>query len=195
MDPQGAEYPPGKAGVDVLLMNAGALAHRLQELLQKYRWAVLILTAGAALMLLTPKQEAPVPEPTEQSPAATEPDYCGETERRLARILSEIDGAGEVEVMLTLKSGPAKFYQTDVETRSGVSGDRTEAERSEKTVLFSNGSAYNEPALVRTDCPSFLGALIVAPGAEDPAVQYALIQAVSSLLGLGTDQITVVRRR
>ena len=195
MDPQGAEYSPGKAGVDVLLMNAGALARRLQELLQKYRWAVLILTAGAALMLLTPKQEAPVPEPTEQSPAATEPDYCGETERRLARILSEIDGAGEVEVMLTLKSGPAKFYQTDVETRSGVSGDRTEAERSEKTVLFSNGSAYNEPAIVSTAYPEFQGALVVAEGGDVPAVRLQISAAVAALLGLGTDQITVVKMK
>ena len=49
-----------------------------------------------------------------------------------------IDGAGEVEVMLTRKSGPAKFYQTDVETRSGVSGDRTEAERSELLQKLAN---------------------------------------------------------
>ena len=167
---------------------------KIRDFLQKYRWPALILLAGIALMLLTPDRKAEAPAPTEAPGTAAEekPDYRAETERRLARILSRIEGAGQVEVMLTLRTGPVSRYQTDVESRSESSGDRSGTEHSEKTVLFSRGSAYNEPAVAQTEYPRFRGALIVASGAGDPAVRYNLIQAVSSLLELGADRITVV---
>ena len=172
-------------------LNA-AWADKLRSFFLKYRWPALVLLCGAALMLLAPsgKTEPAQPVPTE---AAAEPDFCAETERRLARILSRIEGAGQVEVMLTLRTGAVTRYQTDTESRSAAAQDRNESERSEKTVLFSSGSAYNEPAVTQTEYPKFLGALIVAPGADDPAVRYELVNAVAALLGLGADQVRVVK--
>ena len=39
------------------------------------------------------------------------------------------------------------------------------------------------------------GAVVIAEGADRPAVKLNLIQAVSSLTGLGMDQITVIKMR
>lgn len=43
--------------------------------------------------------------------------------------------------------------------------------------------------------PTYQGAIVVCQGADDPGVKLALVQAVASVTGLGTDQITVVKMR
>ena len=122
-------------------------------------------------------------------------DYRKQTEEQLASILSGIRGAGRVRVMLTLRSGPATRYQTDSRTESQAEGEKNSVVSEYKTVILSRGGSYNEAAVVKTDYPVFQGALIVSEGGDDPAVRYALTSAVSALLGLGTDQVTVVKMK
>ena len=43
--------------------------------------------------------------------------------------------------------------------------------------------------------PQFQGALIVSEGADNAAVRWNIVSAVSSLTGLGTDKITVVKMK
>lgn len=169
------------------------------NLLKKYKYPCLILLLGVFLMLL------PVGGQREKTPVSTEPatpelqdpwaDYCWQTEKRLAGILSRIQGAGRVEVMLSLKSGQSTQYQTDLDQSSLSEGESREESTSRKTVIFSRGSAYNEPAVVKTDYPVFQGALVVAQGGDDPGVRLALSNAVAALLGLGADQITIVKMK
>ena len=61
--------------------------------------------------------------------------------------------------------------------------------------MIGRGSAYDEPAVVSTAYPVFQGALVVAEGGADPSVRYQLSAAVAALLGLGADQITVVKMK
>ena len=62
-------------------------------------------------------------------------------------------------------------------------------------MILNRGSAYNEPAVVSRAYPVFQGALIVAEGGADAQVRFQLSAAVAGLLGLGTDQITVVKMK
>ena len=61
---------------------------------------------------------------------------------------------------------------------------------SAQTVTVGSGS---DQAVVpiQTSAPTFRGALVVCPGAADPAVRLELTRAVSVLTGLGTDCICV----
>ena len=86
-------------------------------------------------------------------------------------------------------------YQTDRREQTEQEGERSSREAEEKTVMQNRGSAYNEPAVVSTAYPVFQGALIVAEGGGDPEVRLRLSAAVSALLGLGADQITVVKMK
>ena len=176
------------------------LAGKAAAFLQKYRYPVLILVIGLVLLALPSKKKAST-APAEQTSAQTETlpavqtDYCARTERSLAQILSQIDGAGQVRVMLTLASGPQTVYQTDSEEQTQTDGTQSSAVRRQETVILSRGSSYNEPAVVGTQYPVFRGALIVSEGADSPAVRYQLASAVSALLGIGTDRITVVKMK
>ena len=116
-------------------------------------------------------------------------------ETRLEGILTEMRGAGRVRVLLTLKTGPAARYQTDVSRSASAEGERSSQSTEEKTVMLERGGAYNEPAVVSMAYPVFQGALVLAEGADDAALRLRLTAAVAALLGLGADQITVVKMK
>ena len=146
---------------------------RLKTIFPKYRYVLLVALAGLALMLLPGGEEAEEPSPT----LAAEESL----ESRLEAILSRIDGAGEVKVLLTEEQGGEVFYQTE-----GEDG---------RTVLIS-GADRSESGLVRTtQPPSYRGAVVVCRGADSAAVRLAVVEAVANATGLGTDRITVLKMK
>jgi len=177
-----------------------AFFNKLPALLERWRYPLLILLAGLALLLIptgkcresSPETAQPAPEPAFQDEGRA---YCAAMETELAAALSQMEGAGQVRVLLSLKTGPAARYQTDVSRSSSTEEGRDSQSLEEKTVMLERGSAYNEPAVVSTAYPVFQGALILAQGAGDPEVRLRLSAAAAALLGLGADQITVVKMK
>ena len=139
----------------------------------KYRYVLLVALAGLALMVIPGGSEEAEPMLT----VAEEETL----ESRLEAILSRIDGAGEVRLLLTEDRGGEIFYQTE-----GEDG---------KTVLIS-GADRSESGLVRTtQPPSYRGAVVVCRGADSAAVRLAVVEAVANATGLGTDRITVLKMK
>lgn len=177
-------------------MNKEALtkaAEKLLGVLKKYKYPLLILLLGLALLLLpfgkTEKQTQITEKPEETS------DYAAETEEKLEPLLMQIAGAGEVRVMLTLERGTLTQYQTDTQTSTDTSADTTQSRQEQKTVILSTGSAYDEAAVATVIYPRFQGALIVCEGADSAAVRLNVTQAVAAVTGLGADKITVVKMK
>ena len=110
---------------------------------------------------------------------------------QLASILSKVQGAGEVEVFLTVAAGEQILYQTD-EDRS-ESADNTSLRV--ETVIVSN-EQKNEVGLIRqTIAPTYKGAIVICQGADDPNVCLQIVNAVSKATGLGTDKISVLKMK
>lgn len=172
-------------------------ARRLISTLKKYKYAVLVLMVGLALLAIpfgSEKENTKQQTPCENS--AVEPqDYAQEIEARLTRMLLQIDGAGRVSVMLTLHRGAQTNYQSDIKTSGEQTNSGTQTSEERKTVILSQGSAYDEAAISSVVYPQFQGALIVSEGADNAAVRWSIVSAVSSLTGLGTDKITVVKMK
>lgn len=145
---------------------------KLKEWIRKFRYVLLVLLAGIVLMMLpdgSTETAAPVAEPLPQETL----------ESGLERILSRIEGAGEVAVMLTEAGGEEIFYQTD-----GEGAD---------TVVITDASR-NEQGLVRTrNPPTYRGAIVVCKGADSAAVRLAVAEAVANVTGLGMDKIAVLK--
>lgn len=175
------------------------LLGKLPSFLERYKYPAFILLIGLVLVLLPSGRSDSTPEEQPQIVATEsetdEDDYCAKMERELAALLSQVDGAGRVKVMLTLKMGPASCFQTDRSLSSSRDGEKESQTTEERTVMIGRGSAYDEPAVVSTAYPVFQGALIVAEGGADPSIRYQLSAAVAALLGLGADQITVVKMK
>ncbi len=159
----------------------------LRSLVIKYKHAILVLLIGLGLMLLpTGSRSGPVPEET--IPSQTEET---DLEARLSQLLSRVRGAGEVEVLLTVRTGGETLYQTDEDTDSGDTASR----KSVSTVLVEDASHQELGLVRRTDPPVYQGAVVVCQGADDPQVKLAIVEAVSCATGLGSDRITVVKMK
>jgi len=151
-----------------------------KEALGKYQYALLIVLAGAALLLL-PKSGAE--EEAKQAPPSESFDVPA-FEEKLEDILSRVEGAGEVRVALTLDSSSRKVLAQDRE-QDGNGG------ASAAVVTVGKGSGTQEVVPLQEFSPSFRGALVVCPGGGDAKVALALTQAVAALTGLRSDKIAV----
>ena len=158
---------------------------RWKAVLERYRYALLVVAVGALLLLLPTGGTQPAAE-ERQTDRETffQLEELEELEEKLARTLSSIHGAGETEVMLTLKSGSRQVMAQDTQSRG-------EGERSVSTVTLGRGSGSQEVVPLQTVAPQFRGALVVCAGGDDPGVRLQVIRAVSALTGLGSDCITV----
>jgi len=107
---------------------------------------------------------------------------------KLEQLLSQVDGAGRVQVLLSLQSGMHHTYQQDMQSNTE---DET-VQMQSQTVLCREGSDEC-PVLIGTDYPVYRGAVVICEGADRAKVQLDIIRAVSSLTGLGTDRITVIK--
>ena len=174
------------------MKSASEWPKKLLDGLKKYKYAAIVVLIGLALLLIPGKssqqETAAAPEPVRDDAA-----YVAEVEARLTQTLAQMQGAGEVRVMLTLKTGSETRYQMDVSTSTEDDGARSS--REQKTVILSAGSAYDEAAVSAVEYPRFQGALILCQGANDPVVKLNCINAVSALTGLKSDQITVVKMK
>lgn len=163
-------------------MEANLPKQRINALLTKYKYPVLILLVGLALMLLPSGKEVQ----TQEQPAETAP-VAENLEAELAAILSQIDGAGQVRVLLTEDAGREHLYQTDSEVRTDS--------RTDDTVLIEDASNTESGLIRQTLEPKYRGAVILCQGADSPGVKLAIVEAVRCVTGLGADAISVLKMK
>ncbi len=170
-------------------------SQNLIKLLMRYKYLLLVIAVGVVLILLptgTGNKTA------KQSEGDLYPPYSvTQMEQKLAEAIEKIDGAGEVEVVLTLESDMELFLQEDVTSRSNRELENekllgTELDSEHKTVLLDGDST---PIVTKKLYPQFRGALIVCQGANHATVKFEVMNAISALTGLRTDKITVVKMK
>lgn len=157
------------------------------EYIKKYRYVLLVVAAGILLMTL------PETKKTQNSTAevAVEETSAPELQDSLAQILSQLEGAGKVEVLLTQAEGEKIHYQTDENISTG---EHTSDVRRD-TVLIS-GADRQETGLIRQiDPPVYQGAVILCQGAEKAGIRLAIVEAVMAVTGLTSDKITVLKMK
>ena len=120
-------------------------------------------------------------------------------EQKLANTLSQIQGAGNVTVQITVKSGGRKEYALDTQhtsrstsEESADNSQRTTEVQEQHTVVQQNRGGTQEALLVEETAPEIIGVLVVAEGANDAVVQERLLHAVAALLQISLHQIDIV---
>ncbi|PKM78602.1 MAG: hypothetical protein CVU90_00975 [Firmicutes bacterium HGW-Firmicutes-15] len=117
----------------------------------------------------------------------------------LQNILSQVEGAGKVQVSLTLSSDGLKSYarNTKNERRETQEMDKSGGDRNIKEdnqasdIAVSSGSAL----LVEDIAPEVVGVLVVADGAGNGLVKEKLTDATITLLNISPHQVRVVARK
>lgn len=129
--------------------------------------------------------------------------YIRSMEERLERILGQMDGVGQVEVMISVTSSREKVVLSDnpydqktVEEQDTAGGTRVtkEVSREDETVFESNGNGQT-PYVIKELEPELAGILILAEGADSTVRKAEIIEAVEALFGIPTHRIKVIKRR
>ena len=115
-------------------------------------------------------------------------------ETRLADILGEIEGAGEVKVMITYAGTgdkiTAETTNTHTTTTNGSTSSTTTTTTTSSPVL--SGS---DVVILQEKMPEIKGVIVVAEGASDMKVKLKLMQATATVLGINANSIQIFTRR
>ncbi|HEY8422677.1 MAG TPA: stage III sporulation protein AG [Thermoclostridium sp.] len=130
-------------------------------------------------------------------------DELEEFEKKLEKILSEIQGAGNVKVMVTWNSDGEvvhAYNQTEeFVLREQQDGTETFNKSDEKKVqnelVFMDSGTGRVPVVIRRIMPEVKGVVVVADGAGSSSVRQDIINAVEALLGIPRHRIQVLKRK
>ena len=132
--------------------------------------------------------------------AAGQDTYEADLERRIREILAGVDGVGEVDVMVILKSSEEKILHVDQNSSSSVTEEKTEngtsriisqQELSESTVM---GSQNQAPIVEKELKPEVAGIVISADGGGSAVIKAEISEAMEALFGLPAHKIKVLKR-
>lgn len=163
-------------------MDISKLKNKTLAYMQKYKFVVLVLLLGVLLLLMPTGSSKDVSKPVTVDTA----QQAHISQKELISILENIEGAGRVNVLLSLENTEQTDYQQDTD-----SGNTTAIRQTTVTVTDAD---RNESGLVRKkSAPMYRGAIIVCDGADDPFVHLSIVNAVANITGLRTNQISVLK--
>lgn len=125
-------------------------------------------------------------------------------EGKLKEALSQIEGAGEVEVLITLKESETRILEKDIpeETSETIEtdaegGNRTISEkRMEETTIYTiNEEGQNVPYVSKIIQPVVEGVVVIAQGGDSAIVKQNIIETIQVLFGVDTNKIRVVKMK
>ena len=125
--------------------------------------------------------------------------YEQDIKNQLKSILSQINGVGRVEVMVTFESGeetvPAvNNNDTSSTTQDSNNGDKsttTQGSSSSTVVTTNNQDGSTKPLIVKTYKPKVCAVCVVAEGAENSLTQLRITKSVMDLLNITDSKVNV----
>ncbi len=173
----------------------------------KSQWTILILTGVLLMVIAIPtgdkqkegKDPEPLPQAAEEEVGAE--DYAQGLEQKLEAVLSRIDGAGRVEVMITLEDAGESVVEKDTvgevsDRQESDSAGASRTERDTKTTretVYAEGDSKKTPFVGKEKTPKIAGVLVVAQGGENTMVKQNISEAVMALFQIEVNRIKVVK--
>lgn len=120
-------------------------------------------------------------------------EYSQALEQKLESVLSQVKGAGQVKVMISLDGSPELKYAMDSDTKvsNSTNGSTTSTSSESPILVGKNGST--SPLILTEILPKIKGVIVVSSGANDISIKLDILNSVSTLLGISTDKINVLK--
>ncbi|MCI5605144.1 MAG: hypothetical protein MR413_05795 [Clostridia bacterium] len=110
-------------------------------------------------------------------------------EERLEEILSHIDGAGQVSVMITYYSTSEKDIAYETKTNT-VGFDSRSEESEDKKAVMTDG----EPMVIKEVYPKVKGVIVAADGGSSSVVRQAISEAVTAVMDVPAHRVKIYKR-
>lgn len=129
-------------------------------------------------------------------------EYRTSLEQTLEELLSTMEGAGKVKVMITLKASGESIVEKDtvsVRTSStevdsaGGSRNTADSSETEETVYTQGGSGSGAPFVRQVLYPQIEGVVVCAQGGGSATVNKNITEAIQALFGIEVHKIKVIK--
>lgn len=123
--------------------------------------------------------------------------YVSQQETRLEKILSKIQGAGQVRVMITAKASKELVVEKDLTTKNSSSAESSgDGNKIQEEVTTEESTLYNSganPYVVKELEPVIQGVVVAAQGGGDSVIVDDITYAIQVLYDLPVHKIKVVK--
>lgn len=153
--------------------------------IKKYKWVILIFLTGLLLMAIPEKSK------TSETIVVEQIEKEDDLELQLEELLSKLDGAGKVKVLLTLESGERTYYQTD----ENISNNPNAIDQRMDTVIITDVNRSQHGLIQQIDAARYRGAVILCQGGNNATIRLAVVEAVKTATGLTSDKISVLKMK
>ena len=189
--------------------------HLLQKLLQNDRARKIMIAVGIAAILLIflsgffgngKKSAESAADTAQQTMVGVQSveEFKTQTENSLTALINEIQGVGNVSVLVTIEKSAQQIYATEEKTTSQTQRDsntasttKNQANNSNETkyVVIKNADGTQQPIAVTEVQPIVKGVVVVCSGGNDPVIQQKVTQAVTTALDITSARVCVMQSK
>jgi len=182
--------PRGEGILNSLLSSISSDEKRVRLIAAIGLIGILLIFAGGM------KKDENTPEKSGDSSA----QFVADTEVRLEKILSQVTGVGQVDVLITLENGRQSVYamnekQSDEAVSTYSNGEISKSEQTgdtEQSYLLVDTGSGKAPLELTSSEPTVRGVLVVCEGAHSAVVKKSVFDAVTTSLGVGANQVCIL---
>ncbi len=130
--------------------------------------------------------------------------YEEQLEKRLKSVYENVEGAGKVEVLLTLSNGKEIIVAEDITSQqstvketdgNAISREQSDYSSQGKKIIISGGNGFDTPLILKEIEPKVEGVVIVCEGGDNVIVVDALIRATQTVLGVEPHKVQVLKMK
>lgn len=173
-------------------------------------WYVLIILAIGVILFsfanrnITESNVKDVGQTVEAVTTSNTLSYEERLEKRLEETLSQMDGAGEVKILLTIESSKEivvnkdnQLKESNIREEDSNGGNRSTVDRAvdDKTIMVNKTDGSTEPIVIKENMPIIEGVLILSEYGDNPKVRERLTRAAEILLDIPVHKIEVYKMK
>ena len=163
---------------------------------------LLVATPVGSLSGQKETKKKSVSQTTEQSKKIEKDAYISSLENKLEQTIAGMEGAGNVNVMITLKDKGEKIldknqpYESENETSSEEQkvSEQTRMQSEQETVLMEQ-DGNTEPIVVKERYPEIEGVVVVCEGGDNKVLTLQIKEAVQALFSVDAHKIVVCKSK
>lgn len=164
----------------------------------------LILISGNLKSCSTPVSAGAASSASSVHPAFSAEAYEQQMAKQLSDIVSQIDGVGRAQVMVTLEQTSQNVYATQEKTSDQQTSENAESgsgkqetnNSDEKNYLIVKDENGTERTVPVTEIqPLVKGVVVVCDGGGDPKVQQSITDAVTTALHISSTRVCVIKAK
>lgn len=184
---------------------------KIKELkhLKKDQLLILLLAGILLLVISLPTEKKGEKQGISQASSSSQGEqnlwdeeaYREALEVHLEELFSHMEGAGEVEVMITLASSSEKIVEKDTngesetitEEDSAGGNRRTTNIVNDETTVYGGKTDQEQPYVSKELTPQVEGVVVLADGGDDAVVKKNITEAAQALFGIDTHKIRIIK--